>query len=63
MLKLNRCQHGILLGSLIDVLLKYEVAGSGLLFNPGHNNETLDEDFIELIKRINHKYELEYYYE
>ena len=48
-------QQGEVLGSIIDARLKYEVAGSGLLVNPGHNNETKDEDFIDLIRSVNLK--------
>lgn len=48
-------QQGKLLGSIIDARLKYEVTGIGLLFNPGHNNETEDEDFIDLIRSVNLK--------
>ena len=46
-------QQGKVLGSIIDTRLKYEVAGSGLIVNPGHNNETKDEDFIDLIRSVN----------
>ncbi|QUW20282.1 hypothetical protein JSQ81_10360 [Sporosarcina sp. Marseille-Q4063] len=48
-------QQGKLLGSIIDTRLKYEVKGIGLLYKPGHNNETVDEDFIELIRNVNLK--------
>lgn len=46
-------QQGNLLGSIIDIRLKYEVKGVGLLYKQGHNSETVAEDFIELIRNVN----------
>ncbi|MDA1476875.1 alpha/beta fold hydrolase [Bacillus changyiensis] len=49
-----KSQHGDILGELIDKKLEIDVKGNGIT-RPAHIYETEDDEFVDLIKKVNKK--------